>query len=97
MNDGDASLDLLFRMLSDPTRRAILHSLGGGEKTIGELVAPYRMTFAAASKHIKILEQAGLATRRIVGAKHLVRASPDALLPIRTWIERYLAVAAAVR
>lgn len=97
MNDGDASLDLLFRVLSDPTRRAILHSLGGEEKTIGELVAPYRMTFAAASKHIRILEQAGLATRRIVGAKHLVRANPVTLLPIRTWIDHYLSVAAAGR
>ncbi len=56
-------LSRTFSALADPTRRAILERLSGGEATVGELAAPFDMTFAAVSKHLRVLEAAGLVTR----------------------------------
>jgi len=66
-------LDVTFHALADPTRRGMLASLALGEKSIGELGEPFRMTFAGASKHVKVLEDAGLVGRRKVGRTHLIR------------------------
>jgi DNA-binding transcriptional ArsR family regulator len=60
-------LDVVFRALGDHSRRAMLERLATGEQTVGELAAPYRMSLAAASKHIQTLERAGLAASRSSG------------------------------
>src|SRR6185369_7010803 len=62
-----ASLDRVFHALADPTRRAMLSELAAGERNISELAAPFRMSFVAASKHVRVLESAGLVRRRVVG------------------------------
>ncbi len=62
VKDREARLNDVFHALSDPTRRAILRSLTRGERTVGELAAPFDMSLAAVSKHLKLLEQAGLMT-----------------------------------
>ena len=84
-------LSRLLHVLSDPTRRAMLHSLKEADKTVTELAAPLRMTFPAASKHVKILEEAGLVSRQVVGRKHIVHATPGPLLIVDAWLRSYLA------
>jgi len=84
-----ASLDRVFQALADPTRRAMLRALTPGERTIGELGAPFEMTFAAASKHVKVLEGAGLVERRILGRSHFCRLQPAPLAAADTWLRFY--------
>ena len=83
------ALDRVFRALADPTRRAMLRALAPGERTIGELGAPFEMTFAAASKHVKVLEAAGLVERRILGRSHYCRLQPAPLAEANTWLHFY--------
>jgi len=64
-------IDAVFQALSDTTRRQMLTALGSGGQTVGQLAAPYDMSLAAASKHIKVLEAAGLVRREIQGRTHL--------------------------
>ena len=66
-------LDMTFAALADPTRRAMLASLTAGERTMGELAAPYAMSFAGAAKHVGVLERAGLVERRKAGRQQLCR------------------------
>ena len=82
-------LDAVFQALSDPTRRAMLESLAGGERTIGELAAPHRMSFAGASKHVKALERAGLVRRTIRGRTHVCRLSAEPLADAHDWLRGY--------
>lgn len=84
-----ASLDSVFRALADPTRRAMLRSLAAGERNIGELAAPYKMSFAAASKHVKVLESAGLVRRRVEGRRHICRIVPSPLAAVEKWLRYY--------
>ncbi|RYD96266.1 MAG: ArsR family transcriptional regulator [Sphingomonadales bacterium] len=71
-------LDATFRALADPTRRGMLAQLARGEQSIGALAEPFAMSFAGASKHLKVLEDAGLVARRKAGRSHLcsLRAGP---------------------
>jgi DNA-binding transcriptional ArsR family regulator len=78
-------LDGVFRALADPTRRAMLRTLAAGERPIGELAAPFRMSFAAASKHVKVLECAGLVRRRVQGRRHLCRIQAAPLAAADEW------------
>ena len=71
-------LDLVFRALGDGTRRGMLKQLAARERTVGELAAPYRMSLASASKHVKALERAGLVKRTIRGRTHLLPAQSAA-------------------
>ncbi|MHC9086988.1 ArsR/SmtB family transcription factor, partial [Luteimonas sp. RIT-PG2_3] len=64
-------LDHVFQALADPTRRAMLALLGQGARNVGELAAPFQISLAAASKHIKTLERAGLIQRTVTGRTHL--------------------------
>lgn len=64
-------LDDVFHALADPTRRAMVRSLAGGERTVGELAAPHPISLAAASKHVKVLERAGLVRRTVLGRRHV--------------------------
>jgi DNA-binding transcriptional ArsR family regulator len=82
-------LDGVFRALADPTRRAMLRTLAAGERPIGELGAPFRMSFAAASKHVRVLEGAGLVRRRIQGRRHLCRIQPAPLAAADKWLHFY--------
>jgi DNA-binding transcriptional ArsR family regulator len=82
-------LDTTFRALADPTRRGILASLASGEKSIGELAEPFAMTFAGASKHVKVLEEAGLIARRKLGRTHLIKIEAKPLEEAERWLRQW--------
>jgi len=83
------SLDGVFHALSDPTRRAMLRALAGGERNIGELAKPFAMSFAAASKHVKVLEGAGLLRRRVEGRVHRCAINAAPLAKADEWLRFY--------
>jgi DNA-binding transcriptional ArsR family regulator len=82
-------LDATFHALSDPTRRGMLASLALGEKSIGELGEPFRMTFAGAAKHVKVLEGAGLIERRKAGRKQICTIKAEALAEAEEWLRQW--------
>ncbi len=82
-------LDAVFHALADPTRRAMLGKLALRELTIGELATPFEMSFAGASKHLRVLEKAGLVTRTIKGRSHLCRLEAARLAEAEAWLRRY--------
>nr|WP_309086370.1 metalloregulator ArsR/SmtB family transcription factor [Chelativorans sp.] len=84
-----AALDAIFHALADSTRRAMLRDLAEGERSIGELAAPFSMSFAGASKHVKVLEQAGLVRRRRAGRTHYCRLDAAALAEAEAWLRYY--------
>src|ERR1044072_9163536 len=79
-------LDSAFAALADPTRRAILARLALGEATVMELAEPFEMTQPAISRHIKVLEGAGLILRRVEGTKRPCRLAPAAVSEIDQWL-----------
>ena len=83
------SLSLVFRALGDPTRRAMVQRLALGERTVGELAEPFRMSLAAASKHVRVLERAGLVRRRVHGRLHRCRLDADRLAEAQAWLAHY--------
>jgi DNA-binding transcriptional ArsR family regulator len=89
MVEHSAHLDAVFHALSDPTRRAMLGHLAERECTIGELATPFRMSFAGASKHVRVLERAGLLKRRIRGRIHQCRLQAERLAEAQEWMKRY--------
>jgi DNA-binding transcriptional ArsR family regulator len=89
MVEQSAHLDAVFHALSDPTRRAMLGHLAERERSIGELATPFRMTFAGASKHVRVLERAGLVTRMIRGRTHLCRLQAARLAEADAWLKNY--------
>jgi DNA-binding transcriptional ArsR family regulator len=80
------NLDAAFSALADPTRRAILARLASGERTVMELARPFEMTQPAVSRHLKVLEDAGLITRRAEGTKRPCRLAPAAVGEIDQWL-----------
>jgi DNA-binding transcriptional ArsR family regulator len=82
-------LDATFRALADPTRRGMLASLALGDKSIGELAEPFAMTFAGASKHVKVLEDAGLIARRKIGRTHLISIEARPLEEAQRWLKQW--------
>ncbi len=82
-------LDLVFHALGDQTRRAMLARLAKSEHTVGELAAPYRMSLAAASKHIRTLERARLVKRTVRGRIHYCRIDPRPLEHADDWLRGY--------
>ncbi|WP_433284306.1 ArsR/SmtB family transcription factor [Pseudonocardia sp. CA-142604] len=72
-------LDEVFHALADPTRRAMVRRLAESEQTVTELAAPYPISLAAASKHVKVLERAGLVRRTVHGRRHVCRLDPAPL------------------
>ena len=89
MVEQNAALDRVFHALSDPTRRAMLRQLAGSEQSVGELAEPFDMSFAAAAKHVKVLEGAGLLSRTIEGRTHRCRLEARALAEADRWIAYY--------
>ena len=84
-----SQLDALFHALGDDTRRRMLASLAEGERSVGQLAEPFAMSLAAASKHIKALEQAGLIRREVRGRVHLCRLDAAPLAHAQEWLRHY--------
>ena len=82
-------LDAVFHALGDPTRRQMLHALSKGERSVGELAEPFDMSLAAASKHIKVLEKAGLVRREVRWRTHMCRLEPGPLASAHHWLGFY--------
>jgi DNA-binding transcriptional ArsR family regulator len=82
-------LDAAFHALADPTRRGMLASLALGEKSVGELASPFAMSFAGASKHVKVLEGAGLIARRKVGRMQLCSLNAEPLAEAEQWLRQW--------
>jgi DNA-binding transcriptional ArsR family regulator len=82
-------LDTTFAALADPTRRAILARLALGEATVGELAAPFAMTQPAISKHLKVLERAGLISRGRDAQRRPCRLEARPLAEASEWLETY--------
>ena len=83
------ALDRVFHALAHPARRAMLRRLADGEWNLSELAAPLRMSFPAASKHVRVLERARLVRRRVVGRTHLCRIEAKPLKAANEWLENY--------
>jgi DNA-binding transcriptional ArsR family regulator len=83
------ALGRTFQALADPTRRAILARLAGGEATVGELARPFAMSLPAVSKHLGVLERAGLIARGRSAQWRPCRLEPEPLREVADWIERY--------
>jgi DNA-binding transcriptional ArsR family regulator len=82
-------LDRTFAALADPTRRAILERLTRGEVTVGELARPFRVSRPAISKHLRVLEGAGLVRRERQGRVSRLELDADAMRIAAEWMERY--------
>jgi DNA-binding transcriptional ArsR family regulator len=83
------SLSLVFAALADPTRRAILLRLAGGEATVAELAEPFAMSQPAVSKHLKVLENAGLVSRSRRATARLSHLEAEPLRAATAWLVRY--------
>jgi DNA-binding transcriptional ArsR family regulator len=79
-------LDLAFAALADPSRRAILRQLGSGERRVTDIARPFPFSLNTVSKHVRVLERAGMVRRRVRGREHLIALRPDALHDAATWI-----------
>lgn len=82
-------LDSMFQALSDPTRRAMLQALAGQPRTVSELAAPFEISLAGASKHIQVLERAGLIDREVQGRVHTCHLDARPLHAGAEWIRHY--------
>lgn len=82
-------LDSVFHALGDATRRQMLRELAGGEQSVTQLARPFAISLAAASKHIKALENAGLIRREVRGRTHLCRLEPRPLAEAHGWLSTY--------
>lgn len=82
----DPVLDRTYAALADPTRRALLVALRAGEARITDLAAPLPMTFAGVSRHVGVLETAGLVKRQVRGREHWLSLQPEALTSAERWI-----------
>lgn len=87
--DRSPRLDRVFHALAHPARRAIIRQLSAGERNLSELASPLRMTFPAATKHVRVLERAMLVRRRVVGREHLCRLTAAPLKDAMLWTEEF--------
>jgi len=85
----DDPLSTTFAALADPTRRAILERLAQGDATVGELAEPFRMTMPAISKHLSVLERAGLITKSRDGQRRNCRITATPLKNATSWLNEY--------
>ncbi len=86
---SDAEVDRLFHALADATRRDIVRRTLVGDESVTALAAEYSMSFAAVSKHVAVLEEAGLVTRRPDGRRRLVRADPERLAQAQRLLDAF--------
>ena len=87
--DRSPKLNSVFHALAHPARRAIIRQLSGGERNLSELASPLRMTFPAATKHVRVLEAARLVRRRVAGRQHLCRLEAAPLKEAMLWTEQF--------
>src|SRR6185295_9995252 len=87
----NSQLDAVFGALADPTRRAILARLPGGDLTVGPLAAPFAVTQPAISRHLKVLEEAGLISRTRRATARLIHLEAEPLRDATAWLARYQA------
>jgi DNA-binding transcriptional ArsR family regulator len=88
----DARLDRTLVALADPTRRAILQRLSAGEARVTDVAEPFAMSLNSVSKHIRMLEKAGLVRRRIAGKEHLLSFNREPLDEVAGWVEHHRAL-----
>lgn len=86
MVDHHDSLDTVFAALADPTRRAMVAALRDGERSVSQLAAPHAMSLAGASKHVRVLESAGLLRREKRGRTHVCSLEPSRLREAECWL-----------
>ena len=86
---ADDTLDATFAALADPTRRAILTRLSEGEATVGELAAPFEVTLPAVSKHLRVLERAGMLKQERDGRVRRCQLNAAPMREAAEWIDRY--------
>lgn len=86
MVEDSAVLDRTYAALADPTRRALLVTLRAGDARISDLAAPLPMSFAAVSRHVGVLESAGLVRREVRGREHWLTVRPEGLRGAERWI-----------
>ncbi|GAA4190857.1 ArsR/SmtB family transcription factor [Microbispora amethystogenes] len=89
VNEAEDRLDRAFAALGDPVRRALIARLSRGEATVNELAEPFPITKQAVSRHIQVLEAAGLITRSRDGQRRPCRLNPAALEELTSWIDTY--------
>lgn len=89
MVDGDSHLDTVFHALSDSTRRAILQRLAGGGALVKDLAEPFAMSKQGVSKHLQVLEEAGLVVKVTEGRSTRVILRPEALQHVQDWVAFY--------
>ncbi|WP_103220568.1 ArsR/SmtB family transcription factor [Roseibium marinum] len=88
-NSGSGALDAVFGALADPTRRRILSRLASGEASVAELSAPFDMSQPAISKHLKVLERAGLVERAIDRTRRPARLKAEPMADAVQWLEEF--------
>lgn len=86
-----ATLDRVFGAISDPTRRAILNRLASGDERVTEVASNFPISLNSVSKHVRVLEQAGLVTRTIQGRNHVLSLNADPMAEAAEWIDHYRA------
>jgi DNA-binding transcriptional ArsR family regulator len=86
---SSAALDRTFAALADPTRRRILERLSHGESCVTDIAKPYRMSLPAVSKHLNVLENAGLIKRQRDGRVHRLQLQAEPMRKAQQWIEEY--------
>ena len=91
MVNSESATDRTFRALADPTRRAIVARLSRGEATLGELADPFEISLAAVSKHLRVLERAGLVEREVRGREHRLRLRAAPLREAAAFADSYRA------
>ncbi|MDX3194906.1 metalloregulator ArsR/SmtB family transcription factor [Streptomyces sp. MN03-5084-2B] len=89
MDEDSERLNRVFAALADPTRRDLVARLAGADATVGELAEPYDMSLQAVSKHVKVLEEAGLVTRSKDAQRRPVHLDAEVFDLMTKWIERY--------
>ncbi len=89
VSDHAQRIDAVFHALAHPARRAMLTRLAASARNIGELAAPFDMTFAGASKHVRVLERAGLVRRKIEGRTHICTIAPEPLKAAAAWLKNH--------
>lgn len=92
VSDRATALDRVFHALAHPARRSIVRRLAAGECNLSELARPLRMSFPAASKHVRVLERARLVRRRVTGREHLCRLRAAPLRAATNWTEQFRAL-----
>ena len=88
-SDQPQELDAVFAALADPTRRAILSRLAAGEASVNEIAAPFRMSQPAVSKHLKVLERAGLIERDVDKQRRPARLKAEPMATAVSWLEEF--------